>query len=45
MEKITDYGIYTDGMRKSMTDKTWFLMKCGVVFVPKCFLPNERRRK
>lgn len=25
MEKISDYGIYTDGMRKSMTDKTWFL--------------------
>lgn len=25
MEKIADYGTYTDGMRKSMTDKTWFL--------------------
>lgn len=25
MEKISDYGTYTDGMRKSMTDKTWFL--------------------
>lgn len=25
MEKISDYGAYTDGMRKSMTDKTWFL--------------------
>lgn len=25
MEKISDYGVYTDGMRKSMTDKTWFL--------------------
>lgn len=25
MEKISDYGTYTGGMRKSMTDKTWFL--------------------
>lgn len=25
MEKISDYGTYTDGMRKSMADKTWFL--------------------
>lgn len=25
MEKISDYGVYTDGMRKSMADKTWFL--------------------
>lgn len=27
MEKISDYGVYTDGMRKSMADKTWFLDK------------------
>ena len=27
MEKISDYGIYTDGMRKSMSDKTWFIDK------------------
>lgn len=27
MEKISDYGTYTDGMRKSMVDKTWFLGK------------------
>lgn len=27
MEKISDYGIYTNGMRKSMADKTWFLDK------------------
>lgn len=27
MERISDYGTYTDGMRKSMTDKTWFLDK------------------
>lgn len=27
MEKISDYGVYTDGMRKSMADKTWFLGK------------------
>lgn len=27
MEKISDYGTYTDGMRKSMPDKTWFLDK------------------
>lgn len=27
MERISDYGAYTDGMRKSMADKTWFLDK------------------
>lgn len=27
MERISDYGTYTDGMRKSMADKTWFLDK------------------
>ena len=27
MEKISDYGVYTDGMRKSMADKTWFLVR------------------
>ena len=27
MERISDYGAYTDGMRKSMADKAWFLDK------------------
>ena len=27
MERISDYNIYTEGMRKSMADKTWFLDK------------------
>ena len=27
MERISDYGTYTEGMRKSMADKTWFLDK------------------
>lgn len=27
MERISDYNVYTDGMRKSMADKTWFLDK------------------
>lgn len=26
-ERISDYNVYTDGMRKSMTDKIWFIDK------------------
>lgn len=25
MERIADYGVYTDAMRRAMQDKTWFL--------------------
>lgn len=27
MERISDYNVYTDGMRKSMADKSWFIDK------------------